>query len=72
MPADASKCRAIVPPNAAACGKEVLYRITFRDGDKVNVCGDCALYFGQVAAAHGTTVRTQRLDELALPGRESR
>ena len=72
MPADASKCRAIVPPSTDACGKSVAYRVTFRDGDRVNVCGDCALYFGQIAAAHGASVRTQRLDEVDTPGRESR
>jgi len=61
MPADPAKCRAIIPPSSEACGRPIGWVVTFRDGDKVRVCEGCKLHFEQVAAGHGTTVKTERL-----------
>jgi len=56
------KCRAIIPPADTGCGADVTHRVTFRDGDRVLVCEACALNFEQIAAAHGTTVRKEKLE----------
>lgn len=55
------KCRAIIPPAREGCGAPVTHRVTFKDGDKVMVCEDCALRFGEIAAGHGSNVRTEKL-----------
>jgi ribosome-binding protein aMBF1 (putative translation factor) len=55
------KCRAIIPPAREGCGAPVTHCVTFKDGDKVTVCGDCALRFGEIAQAHGSNVRVEKL-----------
>jgi hypothetical protein len=54
-------CRAIRPPSQKECGALPTHVVTFRDGDRAAVCADCALYLGQVAGAHGTTIQTERI-----------
>lgn len=57
----ASKCVAITPPKKEACGEDATHVVTFQDGDKAKVCANCALYLGQIAGTHGTTIKTERL-----------
>jgi ribosome-binding protein aMBF1 (putative translation factor) len=56
------KCRTIRPPATEGCGASVTHRITFRDGDKLLVCGDCKLHFEQLAAEHRTTLKVEKLE----------
>jgi hypothetical protein len=56
------KCRAIIPPAREGCGAPVTHRVTFKDGDKVDTCGDCALRFGEIAASHGSNVKVEKLE----------
>jgi hypothetical protein len=57
------KCRAIIPPAREGCGQPVTHRVTFKDGDKVLVCGDCALRFRELI---GASVKAEKL-ELVKP-----
>jgi hypothetical protein len=55
-------CRVIRPPQTDACGDtKPTHRVIFADGDASLACELCAVYLRDLAQAHGTRVRIERL-----------
>lgn len=50
-------CRAIVPPTID-CPKPATHVVTFQDGDRANVCADCAMHMKEI---HGTSIKIEKL-----------
>lgn len=40
-------CRVIITATGKPCGAIATYRLTFKDGDRVNACEDCTVRLGQ-------------------------
>jgi hypothetical protein len=63
------KCRAIVRASDNLCTQDVTHIVTFKDGDTVETCGNCAQGLQNIAATHGSILKIQKLSLLSLAQR---
>jgi hypothetical protein len=53
------RCPAVRPPSREACGARPRFRVEWSDGERTDVCQDCALHLREIASEHHVMLKVE-------------